>query len=212
MQELKGGENRMVKEIMEISSPKIYLDSNPEVMRQVVSVVKDSFQRELNYDDIYLHATSPDTLYLLMEEGNVIGMASYNRTRLSTSPALIVEGISLAQEVQGYGMFSEITDRAINGESIICLRTQSPRMYRALEKYCSDIFPGAKQMSETIRDIRDDLATHLECQCDKDGIVNGFYGGLFYGEEPKHKEASEFFSRLGIDLTKGDALLCVGVR
>lgn len=202
----------MTKEIVEIEYPKSFLDSNPEIMEQVVFIVRDGFERELDYNDIYLHATSPDSLYLLMDQKKVLGMASYNRTNFATLPALVVEGISLAQEAQRNGMFSKITNQAINGESLVCLRTQSPRMYRALEKYCTSIFPGNDKIPDEIRAARDDLAIHLGCESNEDGIVKEFYGGLFYGKEPRHEQASMLFSKLGVDLEKGDALLCVGVR
>jgi len=142
----------------------------------------------------------------------VSAMASYNKQILSGLPSLIVEGIAVNPALQGKGFFRSVTDIARDGEAVICLRTQNPRMYRALENYCSYIYPCVEQTPEAIRVIIDDLARHMNCQIDEKGIVRGCYGGLFYGEEPTHKNVSSFFDALGMKLNKGDALLVAGIK
>lgn len=139
-------------------------------------------------------------------------MASYNARVLSGFPSLIVEGIAVDPEVQGQGVFKAMTDIASKNEAVVCLRTQNPRMYRALEKYCSRIYPTSNETPEAIKAIREDLADHLDCSADEKGIVRRFYGGLFYGETPIHETTTLFFNEFGIDLDQGDALLAVGIR
>jgi len=166
----------------------------------------------MDYEDIYLHVTSPETVFLAEEQNKVLAMASYNSVFLSGIPSLIVEGIAIAPESQGKGLFAKITDEARNGEYAVCLRTQNPRMYRALQKYCSITYPNKKDIPSAIAEIRKALAELMNCQIDKKGIVRGYYGGLFYGEEPKHPETTSLFKEeLGLRIERGDALLCVGL-
>ncbi len=167
----------------------------------------------MDYRDIYLHVTSPETVYLAEEENEVLAMASYNSVVLSGIPSLIVEGIAVAPEVQGKGLFAKMTDKVSDGEYAVCLRTQNPRMYRALEKYCSFAYPNENETPSAIIEMRKALAEHMKCKIDERGIVRGFYGGLLYGEEPLHPVATALFKeRLGLKIERGDALLCVGLR
>ena len=166
----------------------------------------------MDYQDIYQHVTSPETVFVAQENNRVLAMASYNSVILSGIPSLIVEGIAIAPESQGKGMFAKMTDHARNGEYALCLRTQNPRMYRALEKYCFVTYPNRSEMPSAIAEIRNALAGHLKCKIDERGIVRGYYGGLFYGKEPIHPAATSFFKEeLGVQIEKGDALLCLGL-
>lgn len=156
--------------------------------------------------------TSPEDIYLLRSDSEITAMASYNRRVFSGFPSLIVEGIAVTPKMQGKEVFKAMTDNAINGEAVICLRTQSPRMYRALEKYCASTYPCQNEIPEAVKAIRSDFARHLLCSPDELGIIRGYYGELFYGEEPKHKGVSNFFRTCGINLNNGDALLAIGIR
>lgn len=173
--------------------------------------MNSAFGRELDRGDIYQHVTSPEFVYLLRQQGKLVAMASYNKARLADKESLIVEGIAVLPEMQGRGVFRVMTDLARNGESLICLRTQNPRMYRALEKCCEQIFPGEISIPE-LRTAMIDLARQMNCSVDENGVVRGYYGRLFYGEKPSHKAVDPLFARLGIDLNKGDGLLVVGTR
>ena len=166
----------------------------------------------MDYQDIYLHVTSPGTVFLAEEQNRVLAMASYNSVVLSGIPALIVEGIAIEPETQGKGIFSRITDVARDGEYAVCLRTQNPRMYRALQKYCSLMYPNGEEMPSVISEIRTALAKCMSCEINENGVVKGYYGGLFYGEEPTHPKVTSFFRQeLDLRLERGDALLCIGL-
>lgn len=166
----------------------------------------------MEYQDIYLHIASPETVFLAEEDNRVLAMASFNSAILSGIPALIVEGIAIAPEYQGKGLFAKMTDRARKGEYAVCLRTQNPRMYRALEKYCFIAYPNKNEMPRAIAEVRNSLALHMQCQADEMGIVRGYYGGLFYGKEPEHPETTPFFKEeLGLHIERGDAVLCIGL-
>lgn len=199
-------------EIEEIDFAKEFFDARPSDLEQIVDLVRKSFGRELSYEDIYTHVTNPEKVYLVRTNKQIVGMASFNRKLLSGLPSRILEGIAIEPEFQGYGVFRNVMEFVCNNDSIICLRTQSPRMYRALEKYCSYTYPSKKEIPEAIKAIRKDFADYLGCEIDSKGIVRGYYGGLFYGEEPKHKKISSFFNEIGLDLNKGDALLVVGIK
>ncbi len=166
----------------------------------------------MDYQDIYSHATMPETVFLAEKENRVLAMASYNSIVLSGIPSLIVEGIAIVPEAQGKGIFAKMTDEARNREYAVCLRTQNPRMYRALQKYCSRIYPNESRIPSAIVEIRSALAGYMKCQINRIGVLKGYYGGLFYGEEPKHPDVTSFFKKeLGLKLEKGDALLCIGL-
>lgn len=166
----------------------------------------------MDYQDIYLHVTSPETVFLAEEQNKILAMASYNSVVLSGIPALIVEGIAIEPETQGKGIFSKMTDVVRDEEYAVCLRTQNPRMYRALQKYCSTIYPNDREMPSAIKEIRIGLAESMKCEINEMGIVRGYYSSLFYGEEPTHPKVTSFFKEeLGLKLERGDALLCIGL-
>jgi hypothetical protein len=148
----------------------------------------------------------------LLENGSINAMSSYNRLVLSGIPSLVVEGIAVSQAIQGKGFFKDVTEIARSNEAVICLRTQNPFMYRALEKYCSYIYPGQNRMPVAVKAIQDDLASHLSCGIDEQGVIKGFYEGLFYGEKPVHRFVSPLFEKLGMDVNNGDAVLAIGIK
>ncbi|MBU2615723.1 MAG: hypothetical protein KKC19_01325 [Nanoarchaeota archaeon] len=194
-----------------IEDPKSFF-KDEDNLKQVTSVVRCAFGRNLDQEDIYEHVTSPEFIYLLRNRTEVLAMASYNKTSFSGFPSLVVEGIAIKPSIQGQGVFREITDLVLD-EPIICLRTQSPRMYRALEKYCRDVFPKDEKTPKAIEEILRELALYLDCKVEADFIIPCYYGGLFYGEEPTHKNLSNFFKhKLKMNLDQGDALLVAGVK
>lgn len=166
----------------------------------------------MNYEDIYLHVTSPEKLILAEERNRVLAMASYNSIILSGISSLIVEGIAIEPEAQGKNMFSQMTDAARNMEYAVCLRTQNPRMYRALQKYCSQIYPDGRKVPSAIIKLRKALAKYMNCEINEKGVVREYYGSLFYGQEPVHSKITYFFKEeLGLNVENGDALLCIGL-
>ncbi len=151
----------------------------------------------------------PKSVYLLRNR-NIKAIASYNRQIFAGFHSLIIEGICLDPSIQGKGIFREITNKAIKNEEVVCLRTQNPRMYRALAKYCRNIYPSDKERSIDIKATLIDFAEYLKCSIDSNGVIKGYYGGLFYGEEPSHQQVDFLFKKLGIDLYQGDGLLVIG--
>ena len=192
-----------------------------------MSVVRAGFGRNLDFDDIYKHVTMPQEVYLL-RNGKISAMASYNRRVFIGKNCLIVEGIAMLPEVQGKGLFREMTCNAQTSETknkteIVCLRTQNPRMYRALEKYCRSVYPGQPVKMNNLDDLAlaianmvcsrkliKEFASYLNCSADENCVVRGYYGGLFYGQEPHHPKIDSLFTELGVNLCKGDGLLVVG--
>ena len=171
-----------------------------------------AFGRNLEFNDIYQHVTSPEQVFLLNHRDKIIAMGSYNKRNFVGNDCLIVEGIAVVPEMQGRGIFKEITDAARHGEQIICLRTQNPRMYGALQKYCDTVFPGDEKAPYNIEKIRDEFAKYLNCKIDENGIIKGYYGGLFYGIKPTHQKVDPLFQKLGVNLENGDGLLVIGER
>jgi hypothetical protein len=137
-------------------------------------------------------------------------MASYSRQKFADQSALVVEGIAIVPEFQGRGIFRMITENILLEETIICLRTQNPRMYRALQKCCSQVYPQKAESPVAIKAATLDFARYLRCKINGLGVVEGHYGRLFFGEEPHHQEVDKLFCALGINVQKGDGLLVIG--
>ena len=183
------------------------------MFKSTASMIRRAFGKNLTDEDIYQHITSPEMVYLLEVEGELSGIASYNRASLSGIPTLIIEGVAISPEMQGKNFFKKMTDYTLNNEGVIGFRTQNSRMYRTAEKYCSKVYPNKERTPEAIKAIRKSLARHLNCETDENGIIRKYYGGLFYGEEPTHDLVTPFFKNcLGMHLELGDALIVVGVK
>lgn len=190
--------------------PKKFFDSNPEDLEQVVKVVRDGFGRSLGFQDIYQHVTNPESVYLL-RNGEIKAMASYNSREFCGFKSLVVEGIAISPEVQGKGIFSLMTKNAMKSNLFVYLRTQNPRMYRALERCCGNLYPNPENHSGNLNHFLREFADYLGCTMDEKGVVRGCYGGLLYGGEPTHPTISRFFKEdLQMDLSKGDAVLVMG--
>jgi hypothetical protein len=156
----------------------------------------------------------PERLLLLQSDSKILAMASYNTGIFGGTDSLIVEGISMAPEIQGTGVFARMTKEVLkDSERYVCLRTQNPCMYQALvDMLGMNVHPCGVELPESFRQAREDFARHLGCKADKNGVVKGHYGGLFYGEEPRHAKVDPLFREIGMDLHNGDALLVIGTR
>ena len=182
-------------------------------MEEVAGVVRRAFGRDLEFEDIYNHVTLPQEVCLLRKDGHIVAMRSHNRKVLSGIPSLVLEGAAIDPSLHGNGIYGRLLAEIHRGESAICLRTQNPRVYAGLERYCTAVYPGEDEMPSAIREIQKALASDFGCEMDENGVVRGHYGHLFYGEEPFHERVSPFFKeRLGMDLHRGDAVLVVGVK
>lgn len=203
--------------INRISEPRNFFarEENRNKLEQAVNAVRNAFGRpEMDYDDIYQHLVSSEILYLLENGEKVLGMAAYETALLSGIPSLIVEGIAIEPEIQARGIFREVTDLVSGNKSVVCLRTQNPHMYRALQKYCSYTYPSETNgLPTAVKAIRGDLAAKLGCDIDENGVIRGYYGGLFYGKKPYHPKTTQLLEgKLGLSLENGDGLLVVGIR
>lgn len=173
--------------------------------------MRAGFGRNLEFSDIYTHITNPERVYLLRNEG-IKAMASYNSQIICGFNSLVVEGVAVAPEFQGKGVFQEITKQALGSADLVFLRTQSPRMYRALEKITERIYPNPEGLGEGLNTFLREFAKYLNCKMDERGVVRSYYGRLLYGEEPTHCKITDFFKKdLKMDLSKGDALLVMGI-
>jgi hypothetical protein len=198
-------------EVEEICCPKEFFDLNRKDLEQVVEVVRNGFGRDLDFQDIYQHVTLPEKVYLLRNE-KIQAMASYNTRNFAGVNSLIGEGIALNKDFQGKGIFSILTNQALSFQEAVCLRTQNPRMYRALQNFCKETFPSERSTPKIIRRALNEFAEYTNSKLDDFGVVRGYYGSLFYGCEPTHLSISKFFKEnLKMDLSKGDAVLAIGL-
>ncbi|MEK6757694.1 MAG: hypothetical protein AABX88_01060 [Nanoarchaeota archaeon] len=197
--------------VQRIEDPKSFFEFGSNEFTELVEVVRSAFGRKLELEDIYQHVTSPERVYLMKKDGRTCAMASYNQKIFSGISSLVVEGVAIAPEFQGKGIFKELTDRVLGEEKLICLRTQNPLMYKALENYCVNVFPRETKIPRIISEVSKDFANYLGCEINVEGVVKGYYGGLFYGKTPKHKDVTGLFEKLNVQLNNGDALLVIGM-
>lgn len=179
----------------------------------MVKVVRKAFGRDLEFEDIYRHVTLPEEVCLLRQNGSIVAMRSHNRKNLSGLPSLILEGAAIDPSLHGNGIYGKLLSEIYKGEVVICLKTQNPRVYAGLEKFCAKVYPRMDEMPCAIREIQKSLALNFGCKIDENGVARGYYGGQLYGEEPFHERVSPFFKeKLKMDFYKGDGILVVGVK
>lgn len=188
-----------------ISNPREYFLKNHSELIAVSEAICEGFGRELEPEDIFSHVTSPEHVFLIRDPNKIVGMASYNKIQIESENVLVVEGISLKPTFQSKGIFKKITDLAIEDETLIALRTQSPRMYAALYDYCN----GAISPSENFNGQLEKIAKHFGNEINREGVTRGYYGRFFYGYSPSHERFSELFEKM-LDVEKGDALIVLG--
>ncbi|GEM_PF-1443656 len=196
-----------------IRNPKSYFDEQSQTLEDVVGLVRRAFGRELEFDDIYRHVTLPEEVCLLRnEDGSLIAMRSHNRKTFSGIPSLFLEGAVVDPVFHGKGIYGKILSEVHTREAVICLKTQNPRVYAALEGYCSAVYPGMQETPRAIQEIQRAVAADLKCDANKEGVISGYYGRLLYGKEPTHKRSAFFKDKLNMNLARGDALIVVGVK
>jgi len=198
---------------VKIENPKNFFDKEKEILSQTVEVVKDAFSSPMEFEDVYQHLTLPEKVYLLFNEDEVIGMGSYSQKVFSGIPVLTTDGVAIKEKFQGKGLFSELTDLVLNGERVICLRTQNPHMYRALEKKCNIVYPNTKTgIPEALKLVRNEYGNFLNCNLDEFGIARKFYGKSLYGKIKYHPLVSRLFEEMKMNISAGDGLIVMGVR
>lgn len=173
-------------------------------------MVHVAFGKQFDADDIYEHLTEPDKLLLLQYQGRILAMASYNTKFFKGRQSLIVEEIAMLPEVQGKGVFSDMTDLAMaTAYRYICLKTQNPRMLKAVDNFCEHTYPCDNLLGD-MGVIKHEYVKYLGCDVNENGVIKGYYDGSLYGEAPHHKDIDPLFRERGVDLNNGDALLVVG--
>jgi len=196
-----------------ISNPKSYFDEHRQSLEEVVGLVRRAFGTDLDFDDIYRHVTLPQEVCLLRnEDGSLKAMRSHNRKTISGIPCLFLEGAVIDPSLHGHGIYGRILSEINEREAVICLKTQNPRVYAAIEGYCSAVYPGMQETPGAIREIKKAIAADLKCAADENGVIQGYYGRLLYGEEPAHERSVFFKDKLKMNLERGDALIVVGVK
>lgn len=176
-----------------------------------MAVVRAGFGKQLDANDIYEHLTEPSKLLLLQDDERILAMASYNTKYFMGIQSLIVEGVAMLPEVQGMGIFSDMTEYAMaTAYRYVCLRTQNPRMFKALDNLCKRTYPCKKNLLGNLGVVKGGFIRHLGCDVTENGVVKGYHEGLLYGDVPHHKDVDPLFKELGVDINNGDVLLAIG--
>jgi len=193
--------------IIQIKNPIEYF-KNEKKFNETIEAIRDGFGSEMTKEDCYNHLISPDKLFLVEENNEIKGMASYSNINIGEN-ILFAEGAAFKKEVQGKGLFKQITKLILNDERFIGLKTQNPRMYKALESMCSNISPRFGKDSLYYKKMR--FGRSLNILTDEYGVSRGFYGTSLYSEIPQaDKITMNLFEMLNIDYKKGDSLICLG--
>lgn len=196
---------------------KAFIEQNPESFQEIVKMVRKAFGTEMKEDDVYNHLTKPGKTYILRSEGKILAMGAFTHKKISETLMLYVEGIAIHPSLQGKGIFREKTTQALEGEKVLALRTQNPRMHRALEKFCDYICPNKNCNTLYCRTellkLKKDLASELDMKIDGLGVARGFYGKSLYQTQPTNTTSSILFNEiLKVDYQNGDSVLCIGVK
>ena len=129
--------------------------------------------------------------------------------------------------MQGHDVFRNLTNQVKRGEEkFLGLKTQNPRMHRALEKICSTICPSLDceiicsskngedcKISNKLYNIRNNFAKEINANIDELGVVRGAYGKSLYANNiPFHSKSSKLFNKiLKLDYLAGDSIVCIGM-
>lgn len=205
---------RGLGELSKIRNPREYFDGNRLVLEEVVGVVRRAFGREMDFEDVYNHVTHPQEVFLLRDNlGKLIAMRSHNRVIFSGLPSLVLEGAAIDPEYHGRGVYQILLSEIDKRGRIMFLRTQNPRVYAAFSRFCDTVYPNERETPEAIAALLKAFSEYLRCKTDENFVVKGQYGHMLYGNEPSHKDLSDFFNKkLGMDLSNGDAVLLAGIK
>ena len=197
----------------EVGNPKEFFNSNPKIFSELVEIVRDAFGTEMGEQDVYEHLTEPDKVFLLEGGSECVGMYSFNSINLGEHSMLFVEGMAVHPSFQGKEIFSSITSKIWKGEKFIGLKTQSPRMYRALEKFCQGDLCPAQELAcvPQLFHVKEMLSESLGIEIDSFGVARNLYGKSLYASEQTHPITSNLFNdHLKINYDAGDSVICVG--
>ncbi len=196
-----------------IKDPESFFRRNSREFLEVVSAVRSAFGTTMTEQDIYDHVTQPKKVFLLRNTGGIFGMCSYTPKMIGGESILYIDGIAIDPRMQGQGIFRNATLSALEDEKFLGLKTQNPRMYRALQKFCDRIYPNESLcIPEDINKRMEELAKTLAVKTDEKKVIRGIYGRSLYPQAPVHHLASNFFDNiLNVDYRAGDSVLCLGM-
>lgn len=196
--------------IEKIENPRNYFLENDNILNKTIEAVRNGFGTPMTKEDVFNHLVEPDDLYLIREMEDILGMTSYST--IGDGKVLFVEGVSIDPICQGKGIFGKVTKQAQNGHKYCALTTQSPRMYRALDKITDEISPNLSQLNtKRLMDIVKSISKEKGFNINENNIIKGRYGNSLYCEEQNHPLITPLFNEgLNIDYSVGDSVLCVG--
>lgn len=195
-----------------ILNPEDFFKNNKDYFLEMVNVVRKAFGTPMTEQDIFDHLTQPKKVYTLRENDKLIGMFSYTPKSLEGINLLFIDGIAIDPDCQGRGIFQEVTKVAYEGEKILGLKTQNPRMYRALEKFCDVTYPNASlDFPGDIETLMNGLARELGIIVDEKKVARGAYGRSLYPKQSFNGRCGNFFANvLNVEYSRGDSVLCLG--
>ena|SRR3989338_3519117 len=200
----------------------VFVDCTNPILNSVVDTVRQAFGSEMTREDIIAHLKNPQKRYLATDDsGRIAAMAGYSQHLILGSHLLFVDGVAIHPDFQGAGLFRELTNMALENEEFIGLRTQNPRMYRAIEKIsqggicpsasCQHLREGTEKELKRLCAIKNALCAKVGFSVDFQGVIRGCYGRSLYGEVPQHNRTTPLFQEvLKVNYERGDSVVCVG--
>jgi len=187
---------------------------------EIAEVVRQAFGSPMTDEDIYNHLVHPEIVYILRQQKKLIAMGSFTPMSVLDQSILYIEGVAIHPLVQAGELFQEFTSLALDGQKLVALRTQNPRMYRAFQKICTHVCPSPEckklcllenSQQAGLLHVKRGLAGKLGMEIDDRGVARRFYPMPLYTSEPYHPLISPFFKeQLELDYLNGDSVLCVG--
>lgn len=199
-------------------NPEEFLENNSGAVDDLVDVAQSAFNKDgvPTYEDTREHVLPVSTLVTAeVEDQGYQAFSSVDRME----DTVYEVGIAVDQDLQGKGLGSILLTKGVaeesNEDEAFGYRTQNPCMYACADKNF-DIYPQPdretpEEIEEIIQALGDstDDSKEMENAVMKEAYSDVYDGGM-YSQIPEHEVFTEFFDDLGVDQSRGDALIVAG--
>jgi len=144
-------------------------------------VAVDSFGTEMTIEDVVFHVSESELLVLGYEKKELIVFGSFVIIKNNICKILYMHGVCVAAYKQGCGIVGRIVDYANNlvNADFLALRTQNPRLYKALKKQFRSgiIYPSLA--NEALNEDVISMGQYIVASLDRDSANYDCDGMLF---------------------------------
>ncbi|MFH2019782.1 MAG: hypothetical protein ABIJ34_00050 [archaeon] len=186
-----------------------------KIVRELTLVARDGFGTDITEDAVDQRALDVDFLYLIRANGEAVGFAGYDIYESAGTRSLVLEGIVIKRSHQKKGLFTTINNMALatHDYDYLVMRTQSEVIAEATRSLVKNLYPMTLAPAN-IREIAMNVAVQKMKMTDFNPmsfISRGTYGQSLYDQPPIHHTSNgRFYTRFGLDVSKGDSMILVG--